>query len=350
MRFSSVLLTGLLVAGGISPSQPARAVSDCVLTGDLIRVSASVWQCPGNNTALFPQSGSGEQFLAAMFVWNVTAGSATLPQQLICRQSVTLGEIRITADADVDMSAAVGGAGSSMRPSASGQVAIDQTAADAALSVLGDGVMRFALDCGASGSATWSTAYRVLPNPPADREPGVSINDGADYTNDSRVKLFLGWRDWGVTRVKISNDGGFAPSRTRTIPITGTDPIEWRLVVLGNERLPKTVYVRFGTEGGGWEPVTYTDDIVLDTVHPQILSLSWATPTALSLSTAHRSLHVRAKDNRSGLKAMQVANKAPRKRAKIVKYRRTTSVPAAGRVFVRVRDGAGNWSKWRGVS
>ncbi|MEI2644105.1 MAG: hypothetical protein V9G10_17850 [Candidatus Nanopelagicales bacterium] len=347
MRHSSVLLAGLLVVGGISPIQPAEADSDCVLTGDLIRVSASVWQCPGDNTALFPQSGGSEQFLPAMFVWNVTAGSATLPQQLVCRQSVTLAGRRITGDVDVDMSAAVGGAGPSVRPSASGQVAIDQAAANAALSVLGDGVMRFALDCGATGSATWSTAYRVLPNPPADRESGVSINDGADYTNDPQVKLFLGWRSWETSRVKVSNDGGFAPSRTRTFPITGTDPIDWRLVVLGNERLPKTVYVRFGMEGGGWEPVTYTDDIVLDTVQPQILSLSWATPTALSLSAAHRSLRVKAKDNRSGLKAMQIAKGKPRKQAKIIKYSRTTSVPASGRVFVRVRDGAGNWSKWQ---
>jgi hypothetical protein len=178
----------------------------------------------------------------------------------------------------------------------------------------------------------------------------VSINDGADFTNDPEVQLHLGWKVWPLDKVKVSNDGGFAPSKTRVFALTNGDPIPWRLVVLGNERLPKTVYVRFHSpsRGGGWQTETFTDDIVLDTVVPQILSLSFAPPG--ELTSARRAVRVRAKDNRSGIKSVQLSKGKPRKKAKVLKFRRTLPAPGSGRVFVRVRDGAGNWSKWRDVA
>jgi hypothetical protein len=130
----------------------------------------------------------------------------------------------------------------------------------------------------------------------------------------------LGWRDWG-------------------------DPIDWRLVVRGNERLPKTVYVRYGYRGGWETRSSNTHDIVLDTVVPQILTGSLQGPS--SLAAASRTLRVKAKDNRSGLASIQVSGGKPNKKAKVRKFRKSVPAPKSSKVFVRVRDGAGNWSKWR---
>jgi hypothetical protein len=108
------------------------------------------------------------------------------------------------------------------------------------------------------------------------------------------------------------------------------------------------VYIRFHRAFGEWDDQTFTDDIVLDTVVPQIFSLSFAPPG--DLLAVRRAVRVRAKDNRSGIKAVQVSKGKPRKKTKVQKFRRTLAAPGSGRVFVRVRDGAGNWSKWREVA
>ncbi len=79
--------------------------------------------------------------------------------------------------------------------------------------------------------------------PPAardDREPGVSIDDGADFTN-TKVELHLGW-DGLLDRVKVSNDGGFAPSKTKEINRRQEGPLDWTVIELAAERIPRTVY------------------------------------------------------------------------------------------------------------
>jgi hypothetical protein len=224
----------------------------------------------------------------------------------------------------------------------------DAVAIEEVLSYPHSGTATLKIDCGDYGGVSWTTPYTVLPASPPGREPGVSIDDGADFTNNPEVQLHFGWRGWDVDKVKVSNDGGFAPSRTRVFDLTSGDPLSWRLVVLGNERLPKTVYIRFHRAFGEWDDQTFTDDIVLDTVVPQIFSLSFAPPG--DLLAVRRAVRVRAKDNRSGIKAVQVSKGKPRKKTKVQKFRRTLAAPGSGRVFVRVRDGAGNWSKWREVA
>ena len=204
------------------------------------------------------------------------------------------------------------------------------------------GTAQMHIDCGEAGAGTWSTPLTVYPA--SVRETGVSINDGADYTNSPDVRLFLGWRHL-TGKVKISNDGGFAPSRSQTFDLTSSDPMPRRLVNLRNERLPKTVYVRFKPIIGDWETETYTDDIILDTVVPEILSLSISDTG--NLAVVHRAVQVRAKDNKSGITSIQVAKNRPNRHTKILKFRKSVPAPRSGRVFVRVRDGAGNWSAWK---
>jgi hypothetical protein len=325
-----------------------------VLGGSPVCIEGGVFGKGPEKLWLPPTGADGYEYLTSGgFGWSVGSAANDLPQSLICGQTVDLDGVRISSTEPVDMSYS-GIPPTPLSPYigrnlANGQGRLDAMAVDRALSSPRSGIASFKIDCGEVGSASWTTPYTVLPASPPGREPGVSINDGADFTNDPDVRLFLAWRAWGWDKVKVSNDGGFAPSKTRVFELTSGDPIPWRLVVLGNERLPKTVYVRLHSpsQGGGWQTETFTDDIVLDTVVPQILALSFAPPG--DLLAARRAVRVRAKDNRSGIKAVQVSKGKPRKKTKVQKFRRTLAAPGSGRVFVRVRDGAGNWSKWREV-
>ena len=84
---------------------------------------------------------------------------------------------------------------------------------------------------------------------------GVSINQGAQFTNTPNVALSPIWPPFTKTIV-ISNDGGFA--NAQVLPVEAFVP--WILDSSGPERLPKIVYLRFGDS-----TQTFTDDIILDT-------------------------------------------------------------------------------------
>lgn len=202
-----------------------------------------------------------------------------------------------------------------------------------------------AVNCGSFGAASWTVPMIVLPRPDEERPTGVSIEDGADFVNSKRVRLWLGWEGL-VDKVRVSNDGGFAPSRTEEIALDRRGALPWILVELAAERIPRQVYVKFHSVEQGWLRQTYSDDIILDTVRPEVMSASLAGSGLSSFTAAQRTLRVRAKDNKSGVAAMQVSAGKPKKKTKIVKFRKSVRVTGGGRVFVRVRDGAGNWSRW----
>ncbi|MEI2644104.1 MAG: hypothetical protein V9G10_17845 [Candidatus Nanopelagicales bacterium] len=202
------------------------------------------------------------------------------------------------------------------------------------------------IDCGDFGTARWITPIVVLPRPDPERPTGVSIEDGADFTNSKRVRLWLGWEGL-VDKVRLSNDGGFAPSRTKEIALDQRGALDWTLVELAAERIPRQVYVKFHSVEQGWLRQTYSDDIILDTVRPEILSASIDSGGSVSqLTASKRPLRVRAKDNKSGVAQAQIAAGKPRTTARVVTFGKRLSAPTRGAVFVRVRDGAGNWSKW----
>jgi hypothetical protein len=127
----------------------------------------------------------------------------------------------------------------------------------------------------------------------------------------------------------------------------------------------KVVYVRFiGPSIDGSQ--SYTDDVILDTGKPNLYSAtvtsagsSVASNAVTSASVARLrtfSVKSKAKDKRSGVAKLQLNTKKRAAGAATVDYLAkrkvqmsfgTSKKPRA--VYVRVQDGAGNWSKWKRI-
>jgi hypothetical protein len=133
----------------------------------------------------------------------------------------------------------------------------------------------------------------------------------------------------------------FAPQQTT----------KWRLDSSGSERLPKTVYVRF--MAGAVRLETLTDDIILDetppTVSQAVLSGAAGASTARAAAARKWTLKVKASDSNSGVASLQ-ATASKRKPGKLIPYRKKIVLRSALRPrFVRARDKAGNYSRWKPI-
>jgi hypothetical protein len=204
---------------------------------------------------------------------------------------------------------------------------------------------------------------------PSSGEPGVSINDGLPFTNSKSVTLDIVWPKF-ATELRISNDGGFASSRTITKSLDSK--VSWELDDSIYGLYTKNVYLRFsGSKIDATK--TYMDDIVLDTTAPKLNSASSAKGSgavdasmvsgisrlvdsdirlAKKAKTPTKIVRIKtkAKDERSGLGKVQVALSASGKSAVSVNYKTQVKIivpKSAKKVWVRVADGAGNWSKWK---
>jgi hypothetical protein len=167
---------------------------------------------------------------------------------------------------------------------------------------------------------------------------GVSINGAATYTNDPAVRLTVRAPD-PATRIRISSDGGFA--NWLTLPRSETEIYSFEITSSGPERLPKTVYVRF--DGPGLDPSrTFTDDIVLDETRPAIRSVK-----LIRRIHGGARIALEAHDSTSGVRGMQFARARTRPRA-WARYRKGVTI-ARALGWLRVRDGAGNLSRWRHI-
>jgi hypothetical protein len=198
----------------------------------------------------------------------------------------------------------------------------------------------------ASGKTDTATVLLSVRGTPPDGPVGVSINNGAQYTNEPDVVVHVTWPAF-ASDLFISNDGGFRPSSQLRVE----ERIPWRLDSSGPERLPKTIYVRFlGGEAG---PETYQDDIILDETPPRVLYARAASASGAAVTASRRRhrtyrLRIRARDNVSGVSRMQITQNR-RRPGRVRKYRRLARFKgvAGQRLYVRARDRAGNWSKWR---
>ena len=180
---------------------------------------------------------------------------------------------------------------------------------------------------------------------------GMTINGGAQYTNDPDVTLSVIAPN-GVGSLRVANDGGFRAAEAFTVKKT----IRWRLAESGLERLPKTVYLRFGNEAQ-----TFTDDIILDQTKPTV--------RARRRSTAERYRHHGSSRTSSSVEDSDVSRAGPcqardvgrreaavrgsaasgtraplRKFARLSRYK-STRAPK----YVRVQDRAGNYSRWQPI-
>jgi len=232
--------------------------------------------------------------------------------------------------------------------------------------------VRVTNDSGNSAVTSVSVDVRRKPLPGAG-QVGVSINEAAIFTNDPVVKLKVSWPPL-ATDLFVSNDGGFATSSSFPLPASGI--IEWTLSSSGPERLPKQVYVRYLNAGN--DTVTYSDDIILDETPPVIQqatvvesgagasaiaglrSLRGAAPASVSKSRRKKPKGVRirlkARDATSGVVAVQVA-RTRRVKGPVVKV--GNRLKQVSRVInprvryrpklIRVKDAAGNWSRFRRV-
>lgn len=208
---------------------------------------------------------------------------------------------------------------------------------------------------GTGGNAVIASVPIGVRSAPPAGAVGASINTGARYTNSPDVAVSIVWPAFSATAA-VANDGGFADQQT--FPVQASVP--WRLDSSGAERLPKTVYVRFDQFG----PLTFQDDIILDETPPKILVATTSEPTGSSaqaaasqtradaarVSTRKYKLKLRAKDNASKVPRMQITNRRGRP-GKWLKYKpRPTFKGTSSQIYVRVRDGAGNNSRWHRVT
>ena len=186
-------------------------------------------------------------------------------------------------------------------------------------------------------SATASVRVEVRRAPPAG-ELGVSINDGARFTNRLRVTVSAVWPRF-ATALRISNDGGFREAQS--FPVA--PEVAWTLDPNDSERVPRIIYVRFA--GGGSGPETSHDARVRARTRPAVPAARVLDPSPPSFK-----LKLRAADGVSGVLYAQTAV-ATRDPDAAMRYRSTLRVRGSKRPrWVRVRDRAGNWSPWRRVS
>jgi hypothetical protein len=200
-------------------------------------------------------------------------------------------------------------------------------------------------------TSTATTTIDVRKSPPSG-EAGVSIIDGASYTNTKAVQLNLVWPEY-ATEARISNDGGFAASKTQTKDLAAS--IDWELDDSVKGIYTKVVYVRFN--GVTDTTKTYSDDIILDTTAPTIETSS----AAVVSSSVDVSL--KATDDITGVDKVELKNGS----STVTKdYAANLSVPmkdlgltvssasvrklATSSIEIRVSDKAGNWSAYKTLS
>ena len=201
----------------------------------------------------------------------------------------------------------------------------------------------------AGGAVRQATlVVNVIPSP-GSGPVGVSINGGAVYTNSPNVTLSATWPREATGPLLISNDGGFGVFKK--VPLARDVP--WKLNSSGPERLPKTVYLRF--LGGGIDSQTFQDDIILDETPPIVstASVAVAPPPVQALSqriaTKRYQIRLKARDGLSGVKMVQ-ATQSRSKPGTWIRYRTQFTVSASqAPKWIRVRDRAGNVSRWKAL-
>lgn len=190
-------------------------------------------------------------------------------------------------------------------------------------------------------------------------EIGVLINEDDDETTSATVSLAVTAAP-GAVAYRVSNSASFRNARV----FLPTSPIVWELLASDEESVERTVYVQVYYSNGS--VAVYSDSITLlteidipDTDAPVIesVSVSRASATAQTRTAAAGSsgpaFTVSARDRRSGVTRIEVRAAGRTVVTKVDATRRgshTVKLPRGAKsVQVRVRDAAGNYSRWRTV-
>ncbi|MCB0921712.1 MAG: choice-of-anchor D domain-containing protein [Actinobacteria bacterium] len=195
-----------------------------------------------------------------------------------------------------------------------------------------------------------TAVVQVFPSSP--RTAGISINGGLPYTNSPVVTLSLGWPEFSE-RVRLSNDGGFARDSLKDL----ASEVQWRLDDSIDGKYTKIVYARF-VNSSNKESGTYLDDIIFDNDPPTLRAVSATPLSQQAAATAQAAgprqqrwvIRSRAKDNRTGVTALRVSvKKSSGSGQQTVAYKKKAfvSIRPKKAIWVKVQDGATNWTPWR---
>jgi uncharacterized delta-60 repeat protein len=200
-----------------------------------------------------------------------------------------------------------------------------------------------------SGATSTTSLTLEIRSAPPEGDAGISINAGVPFTKSRRVAINVVWPAY-ATAMKISNDGGFAASTTRTFDLVET--MSWDLDDSIQGAFSKIVYVRFlGSTLDSTK--TYQDDIILDTNAPGISSI------AARYAATATTINLRAVDDITGLDRVEVmwgqnfasypynesidvplSSVSTSSLSSVLKFAVSTSLQ------IRISDKAGNWTSW----
>jgi DNA-binding beta-propeller fold protein YncE len=175
-----------------------------------------------------------------------------------------------------------------------------------------------------------------------DRRATVTINGGALFTNDPNVSVSFTPPPYVASFRMAAHPEQLDDGRAHAIEADGRYP--FRLDTTGvAPRDVRHVHLRVWTRWGG-APIDLSDDIVLDQRPPEIVSAS------LEAAQSGSVLRLKAKDNRSGVRRMQVTSERSKPGARRPFAKQLKVAAKSKRLYVRVIDGAHNRSPWRAVS
>lgn len=203
-----------------------------------------------------------------------------------------------------------------------------------------------------AGRASTSTITFVTPRP-----LGIVINNDDETTDSTSVSLLV-TAPAGAVAYRVSNHPTFKNAQV----FNPTSPTRWELIASDEPEDIKTVYVQVYFADG--TSVIYDDDITLitnvdvpDEEAPIIEALRSsrvaATAQAAAQKTSSSRIAISVRDRRSGVTRIEMKIGARTIVTKVDASRRGTfnvTIPRGAKsVVVRVRDAAGNYSKWKTV-
>ena len=173
----------------------------------------------------------------------------------------------------------------------------------------------------------------------AGTEYGLSINEGALFTNQVTVTLVIAARQF-TPQMMVCNDGGFAGAQWE--PYNSRKA--WAITQYGSYVIPRVVYVRYKDLGGNVSS-NYQDDIILDVTPPEgTVSIIGAAGLQAMASTV--TLELSATDDLSGVGQMLISNQPDFAGATWESYAtsRAWALGSNETVYVQYKDNAGNVS------